>query len=145
MIISKPKGNTLFALGMFLLICFGLLGYTLFNYLTYEIHYWYQYLIFLLITPISIVVLIKTLSGYKIIKLGKGKMSVRYPFLFKAQSFNMKDLKYWKEEIIKTQGTAFKELTMSFKASKVKLSSQENGDYNQILSYIKTKHSKNRR
>lgn len=145
MIISKPRGNTLFALGMFLLICFGLLGYTSYNYFTYEHRYWYQYVIFLIITPIALVVLWKTIQSYKIIRLGKGKLSVTYPFFFKEQVFYMKDLEYWEEEIIKTQGTAFKELRLNFKSGKIGLSSQENGGYNKIHAYVKKKHLKNLR
>ena len=57
----------------------------------------------------------------------------------------MKDLDYWKEEVIKTQGTAFKELTLSFKLGKANLSSQENGEYHKIFAYLHKKHSKSRR
>lgn len=145
MIISKPRGNTLFALSMFLLICFGLLGYTAYNFFTYEQRFWYQYVIFLIITPIAFFVLWKTVLSYKIIRLGKGKMSVKYPFFFKEKVFYMKDLGNWKEEIIKTQGTAFRELQLNFKNGKVGLSSQENGEYNKIHAYVKTKHQKNYR
>src|SRR5690606_31980051 len=143
MIISKPRGNTLFALSMFLLICFGLLGYTAYNFLNNEQRFWYQYTIILIITPIALVVLWKTILSYKIIRLGKGKMSVKYPFFFKEKVFYMKDLESWKEEIIKTQGTAFRELKMNFKNGAVALSSQENGEYNKIHSYVRTKHPKN--
>lgn len=140
MIISKPKGNTLFALGMFLLICFGLLGYTLFNFITYDVHYWYQYLIFIIITPVSFVVAIKAIKSYKIIKLGKGKISVDYPFLLKKQAFNMQNLESWTEEIIKTQGTDFKELKLKFSHGKIHLTSQENSEYLKIYSYLKKKY-----
>lgn len=142
MIISKPKGNTLFALGLFFLICVTTLGYTLYNFLSYDSRYWYQYIIFIVVTPVALVVLVKTIKGYKIIKLGKGKLSVSYPFIFKKQLFAMQELVSWAEEIIKTPGTNFKELKMEFPQDKVSLSNQENGEYLKIYSYLKKKHLK---
>lgn len=142
MIISKPKGNTLFALGMFLIICFALLGYTLYNYVSYESHYWYQYVIFIVITPIAAAVIVKTIRSYKIVKLGKGKLSVHYPFFFKKQAFNMQELLSWSEEVVKTQGADFKELKMKFAEAQVKLANQENSEYSKIYSYLKRKHPK---
>lgn len=142
MIISKPKGNTLFALGLFFLICITTLGYTLYNFLSYDNRYWYQYIIFIVVTPVALVVLVKTIKGYKIIKLGKGKLSVNYPFIFKKQLFGMQDLVSWSEEVIKTPGANFKELKMKFLQDNVSLSNQENGEYPKIHSYLKKKHPK---
>ena len=142
MIVSKPKGNTLFALGVFLLICLALLGYTLYNFMSDERHYWYQYIIFVVVTPVSLAVIIKTISSYKIIQLGKGKLSVNYPFLFKRKAMQMQDLVSCTEEVVKTQGADFKQLTIKFDRETVKLSNQENSEYARIYSYIKKKHPK---
>lgn len=140
MIVSKPKGNTLFALSMFLLICFTLLGYTLYNYFNNEVHHWYQYVIFVVVTPVSFAVLIKTIKSYKIVRLGKGRLSVDFPFLFKSKVFNMQDLVCYSEDVIKTQGSDFKELTIKFDRDKVKLTNQENSEYSKIYAYLKKKH-----
>lgn len=139
MIISKPKGNTLFALSMFLIICYGLLGYTLYNYLNDAKHFWYQYAIFIVITPIALAVTYKTIQGFKIIHIGKDKLLVHYPILFKKKSFNLKHLESWEETIIKTQGSFFKEIMLKFSADKVKLTNQENGEYEKVLAYLKKK------
>lgn len=142
MIVSKPKGNTLFALGVFLLICFALLGYTLYKFINYETHFWYQYVIFVVVTPLSLAVIVKTISSYKIIRLGKGKLSVSYPFLFKKRVMQMQDLISCSEEVIKTQGADFKQLTIKFEKERVKVSNQENSEYSKIYGYIKKKHPK---
>ena len=140
MIVSKPKGNTLFALGIFLLICFALLGYTLYNYINNEVRPWYQYVIFIVVAPVSFAVLIKTIKSYKIIRLGKGRLTVDFPALFKRKTFNMRDMEYYSEHVIKTQGADFKELTIKFDRDNVRLANQENSEYSKVLSYLKKKH-----
>ncbi len=142
MIVSKPKGNTLFALGIFLLLCLALLGYTLYNFINYESRYWYQYVIFVVVTPVALAVIIKTINSYKIIRLGKGKLSVNYPLLLKKRVMQLQDLISCSEEVIKTQGADFKQLTINFEREIVKLSNQENSEYPKIYSYLKRKHPK---
>ena len=54
----------------------------------------------------------------------------------------MQTLESWSEEIIKTQGTDFKELKLKFSDDKIHLTSQENNEYAKIYSYLKKKHPK---
>ncbi len=139
MIVSKPKGNTVFALCMFLIICYSLLGYTIFQYVSHEEKFWYQYAILIIITPIAISVSIKVARTFKIVNLGKGQMTVRYPLLFRTRKYNMKQLVHWEETIIKTQGTVFKQLTLVFEKEKVGLANQENTEYHKVFEYLRKK------
>ena len=141
MIVSKPKGNTIFSLSMFLIICYTLIGYTLFQYLSKEEQFWYQYVIFVIITPIAISVSIKVARTFKIVTLGKNQMTVRYPLLLKTRKYNMKQLEQWEEIIIKTQGTVFKQLSMQFGKEKVGLANQENTEYHRVFEYLRKKHA----
>lgn len=141
MTVSKPKGNTVFSLLMFLIICYSLIGYTLFQYFSHEEQFWYQYAILIIISPIAIGVSIKVARTFKIVHLGKGQMTVRYPLLFKTRKYNMKQLDQWEETVIKTQGTVFKQLDMKFENEKVGLANQENTEYHKIYKYLRKKHS----
>lgn len=145
MITSKPKGNTLFALSMFLILCYGLLGYTLYNFLNFKPHYWYQYAIFIIITPIALSVTVKTIQSFKIIRIKKEQLFLHHPILLKKKKFNMKQMEYWEETIIKTQGTTFKQLTLNFGKTKVKLANQENTEYIKVLRYLQRKYATKRR
>lgn len=140
MIVSKPKGNTVFSLSMFLIICYSLVGYTLYQYLSHEEQFWYQYGILIIITPIAISVSIKVARTFKIVNLGKGQMTVKYPILFKVRKYNLKQLEQWEETIIKTQGTVFKQLIMRFEKEKVGIANQENTEYDKIFEYLRKKH-----
>lgn len=141
MIISKPKGNTVFALCMFLIICYSLVGYTLIQFVSDEGRFWYQYAILIIITPIALTVSVKVARTFKIVKVGKAQMTVRYPLLFKTKKYNMKQLQQWEETIIKTQGTVFKQLTIIFEKDKVGLANQENTEYARVYDYLRKKHS----
>lgn len=144
MIISKPKGNTLFALSMFLILCYGLLGYTLYNFLSFEPRFWYQYAIFFIITPIALVVTVKAVQTFKIIRIKKEQLFLDHPLLLRKRKFNMKQLAYWEETIIKTQGAAFKQLTLGFGKAKVKVANQESTEYHRIFNYLKRKYPSKR-
>lgn len=141
MIVSKPKGNTVFSLSVFLILCYSLIGYTIFQYVSSEESYWYQYAILIIITPIAISVSVKVARTFKVVNLGKSQMTVRYPLLFRTRKYNMKQLDHWEETIIKTQGTVFKQLTLKFEKEKVGLANQENTEYHKVFDYLRKKHS----
>jgi len=139
MIISKPKGNTMFALSMFLLIAYGLIAYTAYNMYSYSSTYWYQYVIICLIVPIALFVSIKTVKSFKIITIGKNKITLKYPLLGKEFTSSLRSLVSWEEVVVQTAGNVLKELTKTLEDKTIKLTSQENGAYSQIYSYLEKK------
>lgn len=140
MIVSKPKPSTLFSLGAFLFAAYGLFIYTLIDFIHSDQKALFQYLIMFIIGPIALGVTIKILLSYKIIKIGKEKIEISYPFRFKVYQFKLKQIESWKEVIIKTGTKFFKELTLTFENKyKIKLTKQENSSYDEIYGYLKKK------
>ncbi|MGI9545524.1 MAG: hypothetical protein ACR2MX_19840 [Cyclobacteriaceae bacterium] len=140
MIVSKPKVHTLFSLGAFLVIVYGILGYTLYHFLQAEDKAIYQYLIFIILTPIASAISFKMFWGYKIVRLGGNLMEVKYPTRFIETKLKLKEIDSWKETVIKTKRGPFKEITITYnQKQKVKLTNQENTHYDQVLGYLQKK------
>lgn len=145
MIISKPKYSTLFSLVIFLAIAYGLVIFTLINFMSAEQKAVYQYAILILISPIAIGVTIKILYSYKTIKIGRGKLVIHYPFRFKSLDFKLRQIEKWEETIIKAGSNVIKELSITFEDQvQVKLTKQENSAYEEIINYLKKKCPKKR-
>lgn len=140
MIVSKPKAHTLLSLGAFLIIVYSLLGYTLHNYLVAETKAFYQYLIFIILTPIALAITFKVLWGYKVVRLGKNRMEVHFPTRFKKAVFSLREVNSWQETVINTKRGPFKEIAITYNQNKkIKLTNQENTQYDQVLGYFQKK------
>jgi len=141
MIISKPKTTALFALGVFIIICFGIGSYTLRAILN-NVGSWYHYLLSGLFLSIAFVLLLRQVLSYKLIKVGDNMIRVEYPFKRVFKVFKLSDIINWKEVVIKTKNAPFKQLEISFDTYLLKLSVQENTNYEQLLTYLKKKAAK---
>ncbi|MDN5205067.1 hypothetical protein QQ008_27000 [Fulvivirgaceae bacterium BMA10] len=137
MLVSRPNKNTLFALSFFLLLNYALLAYLLTTYGFTGFAVWYVDLFTILLIIIGAIVTMKVISGNKVILIDKEKIQVKYPMKFSKKRFRLKQLELWEETIIKTSNSVFKELHLRFENGSVKLSKQENSNYEKVLSYFK--------
>jgi len=136
MIVSKPKTTALTALSIFIIICSAIGGYAL-NIIINGAGAWYHYFVMAITFSIGFVLLIRQVVSYKVIGIGDKVVKVNYSFRFKSNVFKLKDLVSWKETIIQTRNAPFKQLELKFEAFNLKLSVQENTNYDQIYKYLK--------
>jgi hypothetical protein len=139
MIISKPKRQTIFSLTVFTLIsCFGAL-YFMRQVLGDTENIWNAiFLGFLLV--VSSILLYKLIFNYKVLKISHDKIHVYYPFRFYKSVQDVSELGAWQEVVIKANKTDYKELKLVFlNKGYVKISNQENNDYDKVYNYIKRK------
>ena len=142
MIVSRPNFNAVFAISLFLIICFTL-GIINLNILLKGGTKWYNYLIVAVTLPLGISVLIKQLIGFKIITVGEETFKVARPFLFSGYQFKVKNIESWKETLIDTKNGQFQEITVvQDTGRKLKLTLQENSNYKQIKDYLQKKAGK---
>ncbi len=138
MIVSKPKKQALFSLGVFILICLGLGSYNLL--LLWRGSTWFfNYLMAAIFVPLGLVLLLRQLFNYKIVSLGNNKIQVWYPLRWRVRRWPLADLRYWQEVIIQTRTGVFKQLEIQFADGMVKISNQENTSYPQVMQYLQKK------
>ncbi|MCF6359782.1 MAG: hypothetical protein L3J29_03375 [Cyclobacteriaceae bacterium] len=140
MIVSKPKPTALIALGVFILICFGVGGYALNNVLN-NIDGWFGYTVAFIMLPLAFILLIRQLLSYKTVQVGD-VLKVSYPFRFHKKEMRFKELISWKQTIIKTKNDPFKQLALTFENFTLKLSVQENTNYERIYKFLKKRAGK---
>jgi len=144
MIISKPRSNALFAIGLFLLLSYSL-GLVNLNILLQGGSRWYNYAIPVVLLPLATAILIKQLVGYKVVMLKNQTFKVKRPFIFNSHAFKTKDIQSWRETVIKTKNGNFQELTIATeKWRPLKLTLQENSNYQRIKDYLNKKIPKKR-
>jgi hypothetical protein len=144
MVVSKPKSQALFAISVFVIICFALGGYNLSSIIQGSTWFfnWAMAIVFL---PIALILLLRQLFNYKIISLGNEKAQVWYPLRFRTIRGNLKDIEYWEETIIQTKTGIFKQLEIKFPQRSIKMSLQENTNYKEAVNYLKKKQAKKRK
>lgn len=139
MIISKPKIGTLFSVGLFIALAFGLFSYGLMQIQTATDRIWWYVMVYTS-GPIGLLVLLKILFTFKTIKVSKEKFEIRYPFKFQKYTFTGKEINHWSNTTIKTYGGLYEELTIALSSGKkLSLSKQENTAYDKVLNYMKKK------
>jgi hypothetical protein len=144
MIVSKPKSQALFAIGVFVIICLALGGYNLKLIIEGSTWFfnWIMAIVFLLV---ALVLILRQIFNYKIISLGNEKVQVWYPMRFHTIRGNLKDMEFWEETIIQTKTGIFKQLEIRFPQRSIKLSIQENTNYLESVNYLKKKQGKKRK
>ncbi|MFT7034347.1 MAG: hypothetical protein ACJA2S_002861 [Cyclobacteriaceae bacterium] len=143
MVNSKPKVSTLFSVGIFLAIAYGVFIYSLINYLNSEIPSTITLVLIVATGPIAMVITLKTLLGVKFIEINKEKFSVNYPFRFKKIKFSGKEIASWKIDQIKTLGGLYEELIWKLKSGKqYSMSKQEHTEFDKARSYMIKKFKK---
>ncbi|MDH5366612.1 MAG: hypothetical protein OEW67_06465 [Cyclobacteriaceae bacterium] len=141
MITSKPKTSTILSITIFSipLLIMGIYG---FSYLL-ENPEWYHYAMAVVGTPIGTGLLLRQLVSYKTITIGKKKIILNYLMKGKPTSYLLKDLDYWKENIVKTASGTYKETEIKL-TEKIKLtiSKQEYSNYDKVVNYLRKNYSK---
>ncbi|MFT7268410.1 MAG: hypothetical protein ACI905_000614 [Roseivirga sp.] len=139
MIISKPKRQTIFSLTVFTLVsCFGSMYFM--REILAEPNGTWRYIVLGFLLVVSSILLYKLIFNYKVIKISHDKIHVYYPFRFYKSVQDVSELGAWQETIIKANKTDYKELKLVFmRKGYVKISNQENNDYDKVYNYIKRK------
>ncbi len=144
MIVSKPRYQTLFALGVFLVLVFG----SFFLLLNSLLKAPEQFFILKIITTplvlvIGLLVLTKFITAIKVIKVGNNKISIKFLISRSVISLSIADIKAWHEEIVKTKQGDYRETKILYGHKKIiKLSNKENTEYDSIVKYLNTKAKK---
>ncbi|MCV9386719.1 hypothetical protein [Reichenbachiella ulvae] len=90
--------------------------------------------------PIGLIVLIKILTGIKIVSIKKEKFEFNMPFRFKKTRFESRDIEKWSHTTIKTYGGQYEEVIWKLKSGQqLGLSKQENTEFDKVLRYMKKK------
>lgn len=139
MITSKPKRKTIFALSTSTIMTGAGSYYFLNDLFDGETAIWRFVVLGILLLSTS-VLLYKLIFNYKVIKISHDIIHVYYPFRLYRSSTPIKSLGAWQETIIQTKSGVFKELKIVFdKKGFVKITNQENSDYDKVYKYIKRK------
>ncbi len=111
MIHSKPKPNTLFAVGIFLLLVFAVDIWFLLTLINNPENYFiWKLLLIPTLLVIALIVGSKTYFSSVKIFLGKDRLTYRYP-LQSGKTVKIPEITSWKEEIIKRKTSTFNRLT----------------------------------
>jgi len=138
-IVSRPKSSALFALTVFIIIALSIAYAGMQNVLLSGEWKWYNYIALYFFGPMAFVLAVRMLVNFKVIKIGKDRIELWYPFRLLKKKYTVKDISLWKENTVKTGKSKFRELEIRLGKRKVKLSHQENSSYDQILSYLHRK------
>jgi len=139
MIISKPKRQAIFSLTVFTVI--SIIGslYLMRQVLADPQGTW-RYIVLGFLLVVCSIMIYKLIFNYKVIKIGHDQVHIYYPFRFFKTVQDVSKLGAWQETIINTNKTQYKELKLVFlNKGYVKLSNQENSDYDKVYKYIKKK------
>ncbi len=142
MIVAKPKINTVFSISVFLILAFGLFAFGLLQLRDPHSSSLWMILVYSS-GPIGLVVLIRVLFGWKVIRIGKDKFEVHFPFKFSRKKLDGKEMVGWKKNTIKTFGGVYEEIVCKFKSGdSITLSRQEHTDFDKALKYMTKKYKK---
>lgn len=140
MIVSKPKRGTIFSLGIVTIVVISGLFYAVNKFQGLESPETWRYIIIAVLLVTASLLLHKLLFNYKVLKIGDNKFHVYYPFRFFKTVQELKDLGAWQETIINTNKTEFRQLKIVFLTKGyVKISNQENSEYDKVIKYLKKK------
>jgi len=142
MIISKPKISTLFSVGIFVVIAFGLAIYGGVNAVSSDNKtLWYA--LTYIAGSIGLIVLIKILTGLKTLSVSKEKFNLKIPFKFLNIKFLGKEIEKWSHSSIKTYGGQYEEIILRLNSGKeYSISKQENTEFDRVLTYMRKKYKK---
>jgi len=143
MIVAKPKFNTFFALGVFLLLVYGIIAYMLYDISTSDAVSVWLYILLVLVIGIAITVSVKFVRSYQVIILEKNRADLHLLFGLIKRRLYFKDLEDWQEEQVKTSNGIFKQLTVNFLNKKsIRLSNQEHNNYEKVTGFLRKQFGK---
>ena len=140
MIISRPKIQTVFSLSIFTTVILVSLFYSSIPLLKFrEVPAWHYFVAGILLLTAALL-LHKLIFNYKIIKISHDQVHIYYPFRFFKTVQDIKTLGAWQQTIINTKKSEFRQLKLVFvNKGYVKISNQENSEYDNVYKYIKRK------
>lgn len=140
MIVSRPQRKTIFSLGLFTLVIFVALVISTRAMLSGgEVPTW-RYVVTGLLLLTASFLLHKLIFNYKVLKISHDKFHIYYPFRFYRSVQDVKELGAWQQTVVNTNKTEFKELKLVFvNKGYVKITNQENSDYDKVYKYVKRK------
>lgn len=140
MIVSKPKFQTAFAMGTFLVLIFTAFSFLLNSLLSSSDYFVFKVILTPIVLVIGLLVLSKFMASLKRVSLGDGKVEVLYLLSRMKISLNVSDILGWHEEVVNTKNGEFRELKILYTKKKIlKLSNKENTEYDQVVRYLKKK------
>jgi hypothetical protein len=143
MIVAKPKFNTFFALGVFLLLVYAVIFYMLYDISTADQVSVWVYILLMLVAGIALTVTFKFFSSYKVIRLEKNRLDIVQLFGLVRKRLYFKDLQDWQEEKVKTSNGLFKQFTAVFQGKdRLNISNQEHENYEKVVAFFKKNHGK---
>lgn len=140
MIVSRPKRQTIFSLGIFTIVILTGLVYFWQQLLKLEEVPTWRYIVLGLLVLTGSLLLHKLIFNYKVIKISHDKVHIYYPFRFFRTVQDIKDLGAWQQTVIDTKKSEYRQLKLVFvNKGFVKISNQENSDYDKVYKYVKRK------
>lgn len=140
MITSKPKGNTITALTLFVVLIFIAFFMLLNSLLTHESFFVFKLILAPIVLVIGLLVLGKLLGSIKVVRLGNNRLQIFYPISRLKISVDVPNILGWREEVIKTKKGEFREVKILYSKKKIlKLSNKENTEYEAVIKYLKKK------
>jgi hypothetical protein len=141
LIISRPQRKSLFA---FILVLLGGYALTIVNAIVLirdPAPQWINYLIVVVLAPLSAIITYKTVFQYKVIRMGSGRIEVRYAVFMKDRSYALADVESWSEAVVKTgKSSAYRELVIRFTDQrKITMAWREYTEYEKMIQYLSQK------
>lgn len=144
MIVTKPKFNTFFSIGVFLLLSYGSAIYLLINILSQPDTSFWVYILFGFVSIIAFVVTIKMIGSYKKVIIEKNRVDVYSFFGLVKNRLYLKDIEFWREERVKTANGLFKQFEVRFTNKKsFRIANQEHDNYEKVATYFRKHYKKN--
>ena len=139
MIESRPKGSTVFTLTIITAICgFGSLYFM--RHVLSQPPSTSRYILLGVLVFATSILLYKLLFNYKVIRISHNQVFVYYPFRLYRSTTPIKELGAWQEVVVHTKKSDYKQLKLVFiNRGYVKISNQENDNYDKVYKYIKKK------
>jgi len=145
MITARPKNQTIFALGVFVMLCYLLVSWVLWRGLQGETLSLWQYILAGFIFLLAFIINIRIFRNYKFITARKGRIVIDKPFLRRKTILDLKNLENIEEIQIKTFNANYRQLNLFFKDKKLSISEQEYEAYNKLKSYVEKNKPKKRK
>jgi hypothetical protein len=140
MLVSKPKRQTLVALGIFLVLVFCSFFMLFHSLLTSESYFIWKIVLAPIILVIGMIVLGKFIESFKTVTFDKNKLDVLYHFSRKKMRIQVKEILGWREEVVQTKSGDFREVKILMADKKIlKLSNRENSNYERVITWLRNK------
>lgn len=144
MLVIKPKVSTYFSLSLIAIaLTIGLV--MILRDFAYKGTFalWFYLVSSSLVTLVLVLLLVKMIAGYRFILVGKDQVIVKLPLRGYQKTYPVTQILAWEEEIILANKREFKQVTIAFSdRQSISVSNQEHEAYNELVSYLNKKATK---